>query len=111
MCYIFFFQAEDGIRDADVTGVQTCALPILSSFNPVVMANSLIPMLQEFVASNPEQQANTLSTLTLAWLSIGSFFLVFDFILTPFRSPYEYEADVYMKAWEQVNHDPLPDKV
>src|SRR5207245_8422617 len=25
---IFFFQAEDGIRDATVTGVQTCALPI-----------------------------------------------------------------------------------
>ena len=24
----FFFQAEDGIRGADVTGVQTCALPI-----------------------------------------------------------------------------------
>src|SRR5690554_7208119 len=27
--FCFFFQAEDGIRDADVTGVQTCALPIL----------------------------------------------------------------------------------
>src|SRR5260370_23131730 len=26
--YIFFFQAEDGIRDSSVTGVQTCALPI-----------------------------------------------------------------------------------
>ena len=26
----FFFQAEDGIRDYDVTGVQTCALPIYS---------------------------------------------------------------------------------
>src|SRR2546422_3300277 len=26
---IFFFQAEDGIRDVAVTGVQTCALPIL----------------------------------------------------------------------------------
>ena len=25
---VFFFQAEDGIRDYDVTGVQTCALPI-----------------------------------------------------------------------------------
>src|SRR5260370_14278499 len=25
----FFFQAEDGIRDSSVTGVQTCALPIL----------------------------------------------------------------------------------
>src|SRR5690625_7682949 len=31
MCVIFFFQAEDGIRDGHVTGVQTCALPILSS--------------------------------------------------------------------------------
>src|SRR5215813_5100622 len=28
MVVFFFFQAEDGIRDADVTGVQTCALPI-----------------------------------------------------------------------------------
>src|SRR5699024_12084485 len=26
--YYFFFQAEDGIRDRNVTGVQTCALPI-----------------------------------------------------------------------------------
>src|SRR5690606_40705759 len=26
--YFFFFQAEDGIRDFHVTGVQTCALPI-----------------------------------------------------------------------------------
>src|SRR5690554_5709529 len=29
--FFFFFQAEDGIRDADVTGVQTCALPICMS--------------------------------------------------------------------------------
>src|SRR5215217_2071857 len=28
-CLFFFFQAEDGIRDIGVTGVQTCALPIL----------------------------------------------------------------------------------
>src|SRR2546430_9776957 len=28
LSYIFFFQAEDGIRDLTVTGVQTCALPI-----------------------------------------------------------------------------------
>src|SRR5690348_18387033 len=31
MLYFFFFQAEDGIRDGRVTGVQTCALPILSA--------------------------------------------------------------------------------
>src|SRR5260370_6083931 len=30
---VFFFQAEDGIRDSSVTGVQTCALPI---FGPLV---------------------------------------------------------------------------
>src|SRR2546426_5441036 len=28
LCFFFFFQAEDGIRDYKVTGVQTCALPI-----------------------------------------------------------------------------------
>src|SRR5689334_24800181 len=28
--FFFFFQAEDGIRDGTVTGVQTCALPICS---------------------------------------------------------------------------------
>src|SRR3712207_7562699 len=28
--WFFFFQAEDGIRDIGVTGVQTCALPILA---------------------------------------------------------------------------------
>src|SRR5260221_10579783 len=30
--FVFFFQAEDGIRDHCVTGVQTCALPILTKF-------------------------------------------------------------------------------
>src|SRR3989442_11986957 len=34
----FFFQAEDGIRDADVTGVQTCALPILAWHQPLLVA-------------------------------------------------------------------------
>src|SRR5437879_11779310 len=28
LSFFFFFQAEDGIRDTSVTGVQTCALPI-----------------------------------------------------------------------------------
>src|SRR5690606_40547243 len=32
----FFFQAEDGIRDFHVTGVQTCALPILFRVLPCV---------------------------------------------------------------------------
>src|SRR5262249_57404533 len=36
---VFFFQAEDGIRDWSVTGVQTCALPILGSWaqDPILL--------------------------------------------------------------------------
>src|SRR5690554_7732259 len=52
--FFFFFQAEDGIRDADVTGDQTCALPILvyvprdiySTDLRIKMANVLIEALQ-----------------------------------------------------------------
>src|SRR5258706_11744998 len=33
--FFFFFQAEDGIRDWSVTGVQTCALPIFRSDLPL----------------------------------------------------------------------------
>ena len=33
--FFFFFQAEDGIRDDLVTGVQTCALPILVTICPL----------------------------------------------------------------------------
>lgn len=84
---------------------------VMASFNPVVMVGELLPLLHNFVDSNPEVQANTLSTLTIAWLSVGFFFLVFDFVLTPFKSPYQYEADVYMRSWEQFNHDRLPDKM
>src|SRR2546429_347974 len=36
----FFFQAEDGIRDVAVTGVQTCALPILPAFLTVSKAGT-----------------------------------------------------------------------
>src|SRR2546430_5354178 len=37
--YMCFFQAEDGIRDLTVTGVQTCALPISEGRNPIRRAN------------------------------------------------------------------------
>src|SRR5207249_8119230 len=37
--FFFFFQAEDGIRDRNVTGVQTCALPISTAYEP----DALVP--------------------------------------------------------------------
>src|SRR3712207_9566372 len=38
--FFFFFQAEDGIRDIGVTGVQTCALPILTQQGLAVLVTS-----------------------------------------------------------------------
>src|SRR5260221_10292951 len=40
----FFFQAEDGIRDHCVTGVQTCALPILHSRNVSILGLHVSPL-------------------------------------------------------------------
>src|SRR5437660_2941188 len=41
--FFFFFQAEDGIRDGHVTGVQTCALPISTARGRSVPARSGSP--------------------------------------------------------------------
>src|SRR5256885_10491159 len=45
LCFVFFFQAEDGIRDYKVTGVQTCALPISVTSDEAGLYNAptLIP--------------------------------------------------------------------
>src|SRR5260221_7787908 len=42
-CLFFFFQAEDGIRDHCVTGVQTCALPICTK--PLMLFLEMISLL------------------------------------------------------------------
>src|SRR5256886_5925008 len=45
LVFFFFFQAEDGIRDLTVTGVQTCALPIFERDDQLVvdpLTNQLI---------------------------------------------------------------------
>src|SRR6266850_6035064 len=42
--FFFFFQAEDGIRDYKVTGVQTCALPIFEGY---LAANLMIEGLKK----------------------------------------------------------------
>src|SRR5689334_23391182 len=43
LAFFFFFQAEDGIRDGTVTGVQTCALPIYA-FRPNTTAGRRVEM-------------------------------------------------------------------
>src|SRR2546429_2722030 len=44
--FFFFFQAEDGIRDVAVTGVQTCALPI--SLDKLFNSNAFLGLLDLF---------------------------------------------------------------
>src|SRR5207245_6100993 len=50
LCF-FFFQAEDGIRDATVTGVQTCALPISSPARTPTATSRLRPASTAWCAS------------------------------------------------------------
>src|SRR5205807_4108292 len=49
----FFFQAEDGIRDYKVTGVQTCALPIFSTLplDLQVLASQCVSCLRSVMRS------------------------------------------------------------
>src|SRR3712207_6908798 len=42
-CVFFFFQAEDGIRDIGVTGVQTCALPIYGDDGDLKLVLDALP--------------------------------------------------------------------
>src|SRR5205085_11178767 len=48
----FFFQAEDGIRDLTVTGVQTCALPIYTEGNDILarLKTELAPESNQLIA-------------------------------------------------------------
>src|SRR3712207_3237143 len=43
----FFFQAEDGIRDIGVTGVQTCALPIFGQYLPRYLDREPVSVVQQ----------------------------------------------------------------
>src|SRR5438093_10112115 len=63
----FFFQAEDGIRDWSVTGVQTCALPIypqpsLFPFNGWHLASSSSPLLQPLILVRVPSSRSVLPT-------------------------------------------------
>src|SRR2546429_678069 len=40
--FVFVFQAEDGIRDVAVTGVQTCALPIYFELKPQMFSDVML---------------------------------------------------------------------
>src|SRR2546422_6219317 len=53
LVFFFFFQAEDGIRDVAVTGVQTCALPILLAGQPPFMGPTVESVLHQHLTADP----------------------------------------------------------
>src|SRR6266487_1697234 len=72
MFFFFFFQAEDGIRDGRVTGVQTCALPIYGSIHEHVNVTGLVAESKRvFVHVEDETvEAGILILATNAWTSL-----------------------------------------
>src|SRR2546430_13714753 len=71
---VFFFQAEDGIRDLTVTGVQTCALPISKASKPFMKLTgpeampppesvSLLPRSVEKFVPVPEPHLNNMPSV------------------------------------------------
>src|SRR2546427_6760485 len=66
--FFFFFQAEDGIRDLTVTGVQTCALPILSWFSRLKPPRSSLTIFElgSVVQCSP-------ITIDFAWVNVDQY--------------------------------------
>src|SRR2546427_6869554 len=75
MFFCFFFQAEDGIRDLTVTGVQTCALPI-SSYGTWSTSKRWptirIMMPRSPLQKPPETDSQSIDRAGLDWQSLES---------------------------------------
>src|SRR5688572_21341678 len=83
MLFFFFFQAEDGIRDLTVTGVQTCALPI-SEFADLVGTD--VPKQSLYENDRRELRADYLARLASAEVDIV-------YVLTGQRSEGDWLAE------------------
>src|SRR5207253_4607350 len=81
------FQAEDGIRDGHVTGVQTCALPILNVAQ--IEANVQVSAAAVAVETTSTTLTNVLSTRTVQDLPLNGRDFSQMLALTPGFSGYE----------------------
>src|SRR5256714_4112367 len=88
----FFFQAEDGIRDKLVTGVQTCALPILRTISGAPLAK---------VMANPDGALEwTMRFVSIAfWLGVAfaAVRALNELVFLVFRKRKGYEAPGLMR--------------
>src|SRR5690606_737945 len=98
----FLFQAEDGIRDFHVTGVQTCALPISAIISPFAGRHAAWHILQGFLevhdtGKHAGETAGDVSKEALRWIKERGtekedWFLYLNFWdpHTPYRTPADY---------------------
>src|SRR5438067_9034587 len=71
----FFFQAEDGIRDRNVTGVQTCALPILAPgpiWTPLIPSTMPPEQVEKFGQSVPMKRPGQPAELAPVYVMLAS---------------------------------------
>ena len=98
--YTFFFQAEDGIRDWSVTGVQTCALPIwLLLGSPIMIGegqrqcfaatNDTSMLFSQFMQPSSHKLVLSVCTVSQCFFGLHQIGLVF-FILRPLWLPLLY---------------------
>src|SRR2546427_7543380 len=74
--FFFFFQAEDGIRDLTVTGVQTCALPISAIVGYRSPDSSTSSVASQICQRQREPSGLETATMCMPCdLGLGSFFL------------------------------------
>src|SRR5256886_8259069 len=86
--FFFFFQAEDGIRDLTVTGVQTCALPIFDSRILTTLAPSVPSALLGYCS------VDELYSMHLAKWRISSLRVLFGTTITRSTAPFLWSTSL-----------------
>src|SRR5699024_11225358 len=94
--FLFFFQAEDGIRDRNVTGVQTCALPILFSISFTTSSFSYILFNFEYTYPNPLRPISSIIPI-----NISTIFLKF-FIISPLNFTFLFKINQLLTFYHIV---------
>src|SRR5256884_8768495 len=94
--FFFFFQAEDGIRDVAVTGVQTCALPIFihkpASASPISM---ILLARITFSKRESRKRLNCTATKPVSLNTLITHFLLA--LLTSLFSPCNYTSSPFKR--------------